>query len=201
VEKMVNPLFFFINVLLLQQSLSLQSSGSIKNGLFKRNLSLNAATLIPEIEKAPKVSLQLLPCNDLLDKRIVKLALPAVVNFMILPLVGAVDTYWVGRMGNALSLAGQGAANQVFSSSFWIISFLPSVVTPLVAKAYASGDMEAVREKVGEALFLGTILGLIGMGLLSVLPNYALASVLPPGSPARVYAGTISSLVNPLSYI
>lgn len=200
---MVIPLFFFISVLFLQQSLSLQSSCSIKNGLFKRNLSLNAATLIPEIEieKVPKVSLRLLPCNDLLDKRIVKLALPAVVNFMILPLVGAVDTYWVGRMGNALSLAGQGAANQVFSSSFWIISFLPSVVTPLVAKAYASGDMEAVREKVGEALFLGTILGLIGMGLLSVLPNYALASVLPPGSPARVYAGMISSLVYPSSYI
>ena len=128
------------------------------------------------------------PCGDELDQKIVKLALPAVANFMILPLVGAVDTFWVGRMGNALSLAGQGAANQVFQSSFWIISFLPSVVTPLVAVAAGSGDQEAVRERIGEAFFLGTLLGLVGMVFLSALPNYALSSVLPMGSPARVYA-------------
>ena len=129
-----------------------------------------------------------LPCGDELDKRILTLALPAVANFMILPLVGAVDTFWVGRMGNALSLAGQGAANQVFSSSFWIISFLPSVVTPLVAKAAGSGDVDAVRERISEAIFLGTILGLFGMAFLSLLPNYALSTVLPYGSPARVFA-------------
>ena len=38
-------------------------------------------------------------------------------------------------MGDALALAGQSAANQIFNSAFWIISFLPSVVTPLVAQA------------------------------------------------------------------
>ena len=76
-----------------------------------------------------------MPKNDALDRRIASLALPAIVNFAILPLVGAVDTAFVGRMGNALALAGQGAANQVFSSTFWVISFLPSVITPLVAQA------------------------------------------------------------------
>ena len=59
---------------------------------------------------------------------------------MVIPLVGAVDTYWVGQMGDALSLAGLSAANQVFNSAFWIVSFLPSVLTPLIAKAAASGD-------------------------------------------------------------
>ena len=32
------------------------------------------------------------------DKDIIKIALPAVLNNMIIPLVGAVDTFWVGRM-------------------------------------------------------------------------------------------------------
>lgn len=123
------------------------------------------------------------PCGDELDQRIVKLALPAVVNFAIIPLVGAADTFWVGRMNNALALAGLGAANQVggcrggkeakllpevnsflyllfqlsnmvfigifhwqvFSSAFWIISFLPSVITPQIAKAYGSKDYKEVR--------------------------------------------------------
>lgn len=114
-----------------------------------------------------------------LDIRILTLALPALLNFAIVPLVGAVDTYWVGRMENALALAGQGAANQVFSSAFWIMSFLPSVVVPLVAKAAGSGDTEAVQARVGEAVFLGTIMGTIGMILLTRLPEYALSSVLP----------------------
>jgi Na+-driven multidrug efflux pump len=51
--------------------------------------------------------------GDALDKRILQLALPAILNNMIIPLVGAADTFWVGRMKNALALAGQGAANQV----------------------------------------------------------------------------------------
>jgi len=95
------------------------------------------------------------PRGDELDKRIFTLALPAVLNFALLPLVGAVDTFWIGRMKNALALAGQGAANQVFSSTFWIISFLPSVVTPLVAKSYGAGNQDEVKKNVGEALFIG----------------------------------------------
>ena len=62
--------------------------------------------------------------GDALDKRILILALPAVLNNAILPLVGAADTFWVGRMKNALTLAGQGAANQVPHFFFEIIIYL-----------------------------------------------------------------------------
>ena len=136
----------------------------------------------------PPMTVGRLPAGDDLDKQIFKLALPAVLNLAILPLVGAADTFWVGRMGNALALAGQGAANQIFNSAFWIISFLPSVVTPLVAKAAGAGDKETVQERVGEAIFIGTFMGLLGMVLLSVLPNHALALVIPKGSDALVHA-------------
>jgi len=133
----------------------------------------------------PKTSL---PCGDALDKRILALAIPAVLNFAILPLVGAVDTWWVGRMKEALALAGQAASNQVFSSSFWFISFLPSVITPLVAKAVGSGDTEAVKDRVGEAMFLGTVMGILGSMSLICFPSLALNMVLPQGAPARKFA-------------
>ena len=77
--------------------------------------------------KTSKVSLW--PCGDDLDKKIMNLAIPALLNFAIVPLVGAADCFWVGRMRNALALSGQGAANQVFNSAFWFLSFLPSVVS------------------------------------------------------------------------
>ena len=80
------------------------------------------------------------PRNDALDKLIISLFVPAMLNFLIIPLVGAVDVFWVGRLEDAVALAAQGAANQVFQSAFWIISFIPSVVAPVVAKAAAGGD-------------------------------------------------------------
>ena len=44
-------------------------------------------------------------------------------------------------MGSVLALAGQGAANQVFTTFFWILSFLPAVVTPLIAQAKGAKDV------------------------------------------------------------
>ena len=66
------------------------------------------------------------PCFDKMDKDLIKIAVPVIGNFAINPLIGAVDLFWVNRMGNALAVAGQAAANQVFSSAFWFTSFLPS---------------------------------------------------------------------------
>jgi hypothetical protein len=66
------------------------------------------------------------PCFDAMDRRLITISLPVIANFAINPLIGAVDLFWVNRMGNALAVAGQSAANQVFSSAFWFSSFLPS---------------------------------------------------------------------------
>ena len=66
------------------------------------------------------------PCGDELDKQLIKITLPCIANFAINPLVGAVDLFWINRMGNTLAVAGQAAANQIFTSSFWLTSFLPS---------------------------------------------------------------------------
>jgi MATE family multidrug resistance protein len=128
------------------------------------------------------------PCGDELDQKILKLAFPAFVNFAIFPMVGAADTFWVGRMRNALALAGQGAANQMFNSAFWFMSFLPSVITPLIAKAHGAGDTEAVKERVGEAFFIGSIMGLLGTLVLALLPSQSLSMVMPLAAPARKFA-------------
>ena len=66
------------------------------------------------------------PCMDELDKSLIKISLPVIANFAIAPLVGTIDLFFINRMGNALAVAGQAAANQVFGSVFWLTSFLPS---------------------------------------------------------------------------
>ena len=120
---------------------------------------------------------EVLPRNDETDKLIMKLFIPAVLNFLIIPLVGIVDVFWVGRMGDAVALAAQGAANQVFQSAFWIISFIPSVVAPMVARAAAGGDKAELQNKIGEGIFCAFIVGLFGMTVMGCLRNPALGLV------------------------
>ena len=82
--------------------------------------------------------------GDALDKRILILALPAaVLNNAILPLVGAADTIWVGRMKNALTLAGQGAANQVPHYSIKIIN---SNIAHIVCRIDLLAALNVTRE-------------------------------------------------------
>ena len=138
-----------------------------------------------------------LPQNDALDAKILGVALPSIANLAVIPIVGAVDTFWIGRMGDALALAGQGAANQVFFSTFFLIAFIPTITAPHVAKAAGAGDIEGASKRVCEALFLANVLGLLGTlrGARSVRdPHYADAaeheapslSPLPSPTPHRV---------------
>ncbi|KAL7529245.1 hypothetical protein ACHAXR_002867 [Thalassiosira sp. AJA248-18] len=132
--------------------------------------------------------LSIWPKMDELDRRMMKIALPCIANFAINPLIGAVDLLWVNRMGNALAVAGQAAANQVFSSAFWIVSVLPSVTATLVSKANASGNQEEVQDAVSQALIVGFWISLVGSALMLRYPEKILSSVLKEGAPALQYA-------------
>ena len=81
------------------------------------------------------------------------------------------------------------AFSKVFSSAFWIISFLPTLVTPLVAKAAALGDVEGVKKQVGEALFISVFIGMMGCILMTFNAHLALQIVgVAPGSETAVHA-------------
>ena len=131
---------------------------------------------------------RLLPNIDEEEKKLIKLSLPVIANFAINPLIGAVDLFWVNRMGNALAVAGQAAANQVFSSSFWFISFLPSVTATLVSKKHAEGDVDATQDAICQALIVGFGISVVGTLLMLYNPVTALRSVLKADAPALQYA-------------
>jgi MATE family multidrug resistance protein len=128
------------------------------------------------------------PCGDDLDRRLIATSLPVICNFAIGPLIGATDLFWVNRMGNALAVAGQAAANQVFSSVFWLTSFLPSVTATLISRQNARGDGEGVQDAVCQALFVGMIMALVSSVVLLLNPDRVLASILTKDAPALVYA-------------
>ena len=77
---------------------------------------------------------QALQGSDEIDGEIMGMALPSIANFAVIPLVGAVDTMWVGRMGSALALAGQGAAGQSFFSTYFLTLTLTQTLTPTLTR-------------------------------------------------------------------
>ena len=138
--------------------------------------------------------LNLLSINDETNRLILRTAIPSMANLAVVPLVNMVDTYWVGRLGSALDLAGQSAANQTFFGLFFLFAFLPTITAPLVAAAVgrAAGDngnnKDEASDRVCEALFLCNVLGLIGTILLVCFPRFALQSVLAVDAPAMARA-------------
>ena len=63
-------------------------------------------------------------------------------------------------MGEALAVAGQSAANQVYSTCAMVTSTIPTILTPRVAAAHANGDKEEVQRAIGPTLTLAATLTL-----------------------------------------
>ena len=129
-----------------------------------------------------------LPCRgrggrpDELDARIMSVAIPSMLNLMVVPLVNAVDTLYVGRLADPLALAAQSAANQCFFSIYFMAAFLPTITAPLVARAIGKQDWDGARDRVCEGLFLSNVLGGAFSLLLMGFPRAVLRLVLPPGA-------------------
>lgn len=137
------------------------------------------------LESLPKIGRE----KDALDRMILKTAIPNMINLGVVPIVNAVDTFWVGRLGLALALAGQSAANQACFTLFFLIAFLPNITAPLVASAVASNNIEEAQKRVCESLFLCNVLGFIGTVLLVAFPRRILSAlVLPADAPAMEFA-------------
>jgi len=131
-----------------------------------------------------RLAAALKPARGPLDKEIAAVALPAMLSLAVFPVVGMVDTFFVGRMGSALSLAGQGAANAAFNFCFFVLAVVPTLTAPRVARAAARGDDEAVRTTARESLWIAGAVGLCGTIALVGWPRYFLKLVLPANAPA-----------------
>lgn len=113
-----------------------------------------------------------------LDREIFATTLPLSAIFAIIPLASTVSLFWVNRLGSTLSVAGQAAANQVYSSAFWLFSFLPSVTATLVSKAHASGDLQGTQDAVCQAFLFAMLISMLGASFMYFFPDKALSSIL-----------------------
>ncbi len=87
---------------------------------------------------------------DKLDKKILSTCIPTMLNLMVVPIVNAVDTFYVGRLRDPLALAAQSAANQCFFTVYFLAAFLPTITAPVVARAIGEKKWDEARDRVCE---------------------------------------------------
>lgn len=98
-----------------------------------------------------------------LDARILAIALPALGALAIDPLLGVVDTFWVGRIPDPAPLAALGVCTSVFSFSFFVFNFLATATAPLIASSLAGDDSEEAERTLAQALTAGVVIGIASL--------------------------------------
>ncbi len=136
------------------------------------------------VQSLPKLKYKSPP--DDLDVKILSTAIPTMLNLMVVPIVNAVDTFYVGRLRDPLALAAQSAANQCFFTVYFLAAFLPTITAPVVARAIGNEDWKAAKDRVCESIFLCNILGGLGAMTLIVFPEKVLSLVISEASGSGV---------------
>ena len=121
------------------------------------------------------------------------LALPMVFSNVTTPLLGLVDTWVIGHLGQAWFLGGVSVGATLINLLFWLLGFLRMSTTGLTAQAQGAASAEGQLDTLARALGLAVGLGLTL--LLLVLPFLPAIIGLSGGSPeVQVYAGDYVSV-------
>ncbi|WP_421288770.1 MATE family efflux transporter DinF [Aeromonas veronii] len=116
------------------------------------------------------------------------LALPMVFSNITTPLLGLVDTWVIGHLGQAWFLGGVSVGATLINLIFWLLGFLRMSTTGLTAQAHGAADGRAQLDTLLRALGLAIVLGLALLLLLFPLLPRLIA--LSGGSPeVQLYAG------------
>ena len=69
------------------------------------------------------------------DHQILKIALPAIVTNITVPLLGLVDTAIVGHMGSAAYIGAIAVGSMIFNLVYWLFGFLRMGTSGMTAQA------------------------------------------------------------------
>ncbi len=125
------------------------------------------------VSKEQAVSRKSFLVAGLTDPRLHRLtwaiALPSIVANVSGPLVGVVDSWTMGRLGDPLYLAAIAAGGYAFHVLYWAFGFLRMGTTGLVAQAAGRGRPAEVARTIGAAVSLGMAVAFVVLLLAPAL--------------------------------
>jgi len=106
----------------------------------------------------------------LLNKQILRLALPNIITNISIPLLAAVDLGLMGHLGSAAYIGAVAIGGMIFSFLFWAFGFLRMGTSGFTAQAFGKRDLAEATH----ILMRGTVVAL-GIGVLLFLLQWPIA--------------------------
>ena len=97
------------------------------------------------------------------DLQILKIALPAIVTNITVPLLGLVDTAIVGHMGSAAYIGAIAVGSMIFNLVYWLFGFLRMGTSGMTAQARGRRDL---TEAAGILLRSMKVAGIVALALV-----------------------------------
>ena len=117
--------------------------------------------------------------NPNINKEIIRLAAPAILNNITVPLLGLCDTAIAGHLGSPSFLGAVAIGATMLNVFFWLAGFLRMGTTGLTARSFGRGDMWECREVLRKSLILAAAISAIVLILQIPLMNLLIRLIAP----------------------
>ncbi|GLQ34955.1 MATE family efflux transporter [Amylibacter marinus] len=115
------------------------------------------------------------------NMRVLAIALPVVLSNATVPVLGLVDTYVIGQLGDPVAIGAVAMGAVIITSIFWMFGFLRMGTTGLTAQAVGQGDAGETTLLLTRALMIGLAAG--GLCIAVQWPLFYAVFALSPASP------------------
>lgn len=127
------------------------------------------------------------------DIRILRLALPSIIQNITVPLLGLVDLAIVGHMGSARFIAAVSVGSMIFNVMYWLLGFLRMGTSGMTSQALGHRNFPLVVGVLRQTLLLGSVLALSFVVLQVPLRWLALHIMLP----SSAFSSAVESVAQP----
>lgn len=129
-----------------------------------------------------------------MNKSILKIAVPAILSNVIVPLLGLVDLTIAGHIGDAVTIGAVSVGATMFSLTYWNFGFLRMGTSGLTAQAYGARDRRQMSVMLFRSVALALLLGIAIVALQSPI-RWLLLTAISPSEAVHTHASQYFSII------
>lgn len=112
---------------------------------------------------------------DLMNRRILRLAIPNIISNITIPLLGMVDTAIAGRLGDGAAAIGAiGIGTTIFNMIYWTCGFLRMGTSGITAQAYGARNLRECTDILVRSMSVAIVLALLLVLLRNPVGRFSL---------------------------
>ena len=111
------------------------------------------------------------------QNQILRIALPAIVSNITVPLLGLIDVAIVGHLGDSAYIGAIAVGGMIFNVIYWVFGFLRMGTSGLTAQAMGANDKEEIQHLLTRSVIIGLAIAMILLFLQYPLINVAFSLI------------------------